>query len=140
MSESKTSSLSIILIIVSISFTYSLGQKIWKTSGFNEVKIREVKIEVLNGCGVNDLAKNTTRYLRGEGFDVTFYGNAKERQTSTVVVDKLSPEKRWAQVVGEALGVDNLETNIDSSRCVNVIVILGMDYDKVLPRTIINRR
>jgi len=129
------STLSLFLILILSAFLFSFGMKIWRP-----VDYHQIKIEVLNGCGVNNLARNTTRYLRENGFDVTFYGNARDRIKNTVIVDKLYEKEKWARIVGRALDVDIYTVNIDSTRCVNVIIILGMDYDSVLPKEILNRR
>ncbi len=99
-----------------------------------------IKVEVLNGCGVQNLANETARFLRKKGFDVTFYGNAAEPQKKTVVVDKLSPDKKWAKKVKSVLGMSRISAQVDSARCINVLVILGMDYNEVLPKEILNGR
>lgn len=128
-------SLTLFLILILSAFIYSFAYKLWHPFDY-----RKIKIEVLNGCGVDDLARDTSRFLRKKGFDVIYFGNAAERQNKTVVVDKLSLEVKWGRIVGRALGVKTISSNIDSTRLVHTVIILGMDYDQVLPKKILNRR
>jgi hypothetical protein len=127
--------LSIILILTAGIYAFSFGYKIT-----NPVQYRNIKIEVLNGCGVQDLARVTTDYLREKGFDVINYGNAAEEQKRTAVIDRLSPEKRWAKIVAKALDVKLTSVVIDSSLCVHVLVLLGKDYGEVMPKRILIER
>jgi hypothetical protein len=127
--------LSIILILTAGIYAFSFGYKI-----VNPTQYKNIKIEVLNACGVQDLARVTTDYLRSNGFDVINYGNAAEEQQRTVVIDRLSPEKKWAKIVAEALDVKWTSAVIDSSLCIHVLVLLGKDYDKVMPKRILMER
>jgi hypothetical protein len=128
--------LSIILILTVGVYIFSFSYKIT-----NPIQYRNIKVEVLNGCGVQDLARVTTDYLRGKGFDVINYGNAAEEQKRTVVIDRLSPEKRWAKIVASALDIKLTSAIVDSSLCVHVLVLLGKDYDEVITkRILIDRR
>jgi hypothetical protein len=127
--------LSIILIISAGVYVFSFSYKIT-----NPVQYKNIKIEILNGCGVQDLARVTTDYLRNKGFDVINYANAAEEQKRTVVIDRLSPEKKWAKIVAKALDLKLTSAIIDSSLCVHVLVLLGKDYDEVLPKRILMER
>lgn len=133
--KKKFPTLSVILILTAGVYIFSFGYKIT-----NPVQYKKIKIEVLNGCGVQDLARVTTDYLRKKGFDVINYANAAEEQKRTVVIDRLSPEKRWAKIVADALEVKLTSAIIDSSLCVHVLVLLGKDYDEVMPKRILIER
>lgn len=133
--KTRFPTLSIILILTAGMYIFSFGYKIT-----NPVQYKNIKIEVLNGCGVQDLARVTTDYLRKKGFDVINYANAAEEQQRTVVIDRLSPEKRWAKIVAKALDLDLTSAIIDSSLCIHVLVLLGKDYDEVMPKRILIER
>ena len=133
--KKKFPALSVILILTAGVYIFSFGYKIT-----NPVQYKKIKIEVLNGCGVQDLARVTTDYLRKKGFDVINYANAAEEQKRTVIIDRLSPEKRWAKIVADALEVKLTSAIIDSSLCVHVLVLLGKDYDEVMPKRILIER
>jgi hypothetical protein len=127
--------LSIILILIAGVYIISFGYKI-----ANPVQYRKIKIEILNGCGVQDLARVTTDYLREKGFDVINYANAAEEQKKTVVIDRLSPEEKWAKIVASALDIDLTSAIVDSSLCVHVLVLLGKDYEEIMPKKILMER
>lgn len=133
--KNRFSALSLILILLAGLYIFSFGYKIT-----NPVQYKNIKIEVLNGCGVQDLARVTTDYLREKGFDVINYANAAEEQKRTVVIDRLSPERKWAKIVAAALDVNLTSAIIDSSLCVHVLVLLGKDYDEVMPKRILIER
>ena len=128
-------SLTVILILSVGVYIFSFSYKIT-----NPVQYKNIKIEVLNGCGVQDLARVTTDYLRKKGFDVINYANAAEEQKRTVVIDRLSPEEKWAKIVAKALEVKLTSAIVDSSLCVHVLVLLGKDYDEVMPKRILLER
>ncbi|MBN1694924.1 LytR C-terminal domain-containing protein [candidate division WOR-3 bacterium] len=128
-------SLTVILILSVGLYIFSFSYKIT-----NPVQYKNIKIEVLNGCGVQDLARVTTDYLRKKGFDVINYANAAEEQKRTVIIDRLSPEKKWAKIVADALEVNLTSAIVDSSLCVHVLVLLGKDYDEVMPKRILIER
>jgi hypothetical protein len=133
--KNKFPYLSIILILIAGAYIVSFGYKI-----ANPVQYRKIKIEVLNGCGIQDLARVTTDYLREKGFDVINYANAAEEQKRTVVIDRLSPEEKWAKIVASALDIELTSAIVDSSLCIHVLVLLGKDYEEVMPKKILMER
>jgi len=134
-SQKKFPYLSVILTLVAGAYIISFGYKI-----ANPVQYRKIKIEILNGCGVQDLARVTTDYLREKGFDVINYANAAEEQKRTVVIDRLSPDEKWAKIVASVLDIDLTSAIVDSSLCIHVLVLLGKDYKEVMPKKILLER
>ncbi|MDX1673516.1 MAG: LytR C-terminal domain-containing protein [Longimicrobiales bacterium] len=93
----------------------------------------EVRVEVLNGAGVAGLARDATYRLRGEGFDVVFFGNAEHfRHERSVVVDRVG-DPDLARAVAAALGVDSVATAVDSALMLEVTVVLGDDWPPAPP-------
>ena len=83
-----------------------------------------VRVEIVNATKTRGLARRVTRLLRDRGFDVVTYTTSTTMQDSTVVLDRTShPE--WARLVGEALGNARVEARPDTSRYVDVTVVLG---------------
>lgn len=128
--------------LLTLSLILSVGVYIFSFSYkiTNPVQYKNIKIEVLNGCGVQNLARITTDYLRSQGFDVINYDNSAEEQIRTAVIDRLAPDKKWAKIVASVLEVNLTSAVIDSNLCIHVLVLLGKDYDKVLPEKIISDR
>ena len=86
-----------------------------------------VRIEVLNGSGRSGLARRVTDQLRDAGYDVVHLGTARVAADSSIVYDRVG-RKQIAQRVAEALGITRVETVVDTSRYLEVTVILGRDW------------
>ena len=86
-----------------------------------------VKVQVLNATSTRGLARQATRHLRDRGFDVVEMGNTAEVRDSTLVLDR-SGHPEWARRVADALGGARVETRPDSSRYLDVTVLLGRTW------------
>ena len=83
-----------------------------------------IKVEVLNATKTRGLARRATRVLRDRGFDVVAVGTEAQARDSTLVLDR-SSHPEWAQLVAEALGGARVESRPDSSRYLDVTVLVG---------------
>lgn len=86
-----------------------------------------VRVEVLNASRVRGLARKGTMELRDRGFDVVAIGNSGELRDSTLVLSRAGDED-WARRVARALGGARVELRPDSSRYVEVSVLLGATW------------
>jgi hypothetical protein len=86
-----------------------------------------VKIEVLNASSERGLARRAMFYLRARGFDVVSMGNADQQTDSSVVIDR-SGHPDWAAAAARALGKARVETKLDSSRYLDLTVLLGAAF------------
>jgi hypothetical protein len=86
-----------------------------------------VRVQVLNATPTRGLARRATAFLRDRGFDVVEIATAAERRDSTVVIDR-SGHPEWAQLVARALGTARVELLPDSSRYLDVTVLVGRDW------------
>jgi hypothetical protein len=89
-----------------------------------------VKVEVQNGSGKSGLARMATQQLRDAGFDVVQFGNAGKVTDVSIVLDRVG-RPDVANDVRKALGISGMRTAIDTSRYVDVTVILGKDWPPV---------
>jgi hypothetical protein len=89
---------------------------------------RRIRVEVLNGAGVDRLASRATERLRELGFDVVYYGNADDFSQDTSVaiarLDSVEPARRAA----DALNLQRVEHQPDHNLYLDVTVILGTDW------------
>ncbi len=89
---------------------------------------RRIRVEVLNGAGVDELARQATERLRRRGFDVVYYGNAPEfgRDTSEAIarLGIVEPARR----VADALRLRKVSHRPDKNLFLDVTVILGSDW------------
>ncbi len=86
-----------------------------------------VRVQVLNATQARGLARRAARHLRDRGFDVLEMGTAPEQRDSTLVLDR-SGHPDWARRVAEALGGARVEARPDSSRYLDVTVLLGRSW------------
>lgn len=87
-----------------------------------------ITVEVLNANGRAGDARVGTRVLREAGIDVVYFGNAPESglDSTRIIV------RRGAGKVGErvraVLGQGRVEMQLDSSKLLDVSVLLGEDF------------
>jgi hypothetical protein len=86
-----------------------------------------IRVEVLNATRVRGLARRATMHLRDRGFDVVSVGTSRDTRDSTVVLDR-SGQPGWAQLVAKALGGARVEAAPDSSRYLDVTVLVGATW------------
>ena len=86
-----------------------------------------IKVEVLNASGQRGLARRATFALRDAGFDVVRFANDSGLRDSTLVLAR-SGKDDWARLVARALGGARVESRPDSSRYLDVTVLLGSDW------------
>lgn len=83
-----------------------------------------IRVQVLNATSVRGLARRATMYLRDRGLDVVETGTSPDLLDSTVVLDRSGHPER-AQRVAVALGGARVQSRPDSSRYLDVTVLLG---------------
>lgn len=83
-----------------------------------------VRVQVLNGTKVRGLARRATVVLRDRGFDVVEMGTDSKGGDTTIVYD-LTGHPDWAQRVAKVLMPARVVTRPDSSRYLDVAVVLG---------------
>jgi hypothetical protein len=86
-----------------------------------------IRVQVLNSTKVHGLARRATMLLRDRGFDVVETGTAAAQRDSTVVLD-LSGHPDWAQRVARIMGGTRVEARPDSSRYLDIAVVLGASW------------
>lgn len=94
------------------------------------ITFQDIRIEILNGCGKDGIAKQLGTKLRAHGFDVMTLGNAGSYAFSeTLVIDRVG-KMHHAKQVANILGTQNLIQQItpDPFRIEEVTVIVGRDY------------
>ncbi len=83
-------------------------------------------VEVLNGTNRSGLARTAARLLRSHGIDVVSYDNADSTAETLLLVRR--GDERRARVVARALGVGKIRLEPDTTRLVDVTVVLGEDF------------
>lgn len=94
-----------------------------------------IQVDVRNGCGVSGLAGRMTDFLRSYGFDVVEHGDHTSFDVpKTIIVDRIG-NLDAAKQVALALGLteDSIVQEVRTDYFLDVSVIIGMDYQTVMP-------
>ena len=83
-----------------------------------------IRVQVLNATRTRGLARRATMHLRDRGFDVVEMGTDPNAHDSTMVLDR-SGHPEWARLVARALGATQVLSRPDTSRYLDVTVLLG---------------
>lgn len=86
-----------------------------------------VRVSVLNGTRSRGLARRATMLLRDRGFDVLEMGTDPHPRDTTIVYD-LTGHPEWAQRVARSFTPARVEARPDSSRYLDVVVVLGASW------------
>ena len=90
-----------------------------------------IVVEVLNTTGRSGLARTGTRVLRRAGIDVVSYGNASsegDRAVDSTRILVRRGDRGAGERVRRALKVGTVAVQPDSTRLVDVSVLLGADF------------
>ena len=99
---------------------------------FQESPIQDIKIEVLNGCGIKGLAAKTTNFFRSKKIDVVRSDNADRYNYPKTIIIGRNENIKSLKAVAESFQISPNDTNHikidpDESLGVDVTVILGKD-------------
>ena len=86
-----------------------------------------IRVQVVNTTKTRGLARRATLYLRDRGFDVVEMGSGGPERDVTMVLDR-SGHADWARLVAASLGGAAVETRPDTSRYLDVTVLLGRSW------------
>ena len=96
---------------------------------------QSIEVEVLNGCGVANLAARTTEFLRSKHFDVVFEGNMENQQYQHTLIIQRNEKVESLIKIADSFDIDytdstHIQITPDESLCLDVTVILGADYKR----------
>lgn len=91
-----------------------------------------IRVEVLNGTGVDGLARRTTRHLRLRGIDVVYFGTAASDTFAATVLLARRGDSSATFRVRDALGTGLVRVEPDPSLLLDVSVIVGRDTPAAL--------
>lgn len=87
---------------------------------------------VLNGCGVEGVGQRAARHLREHGLDVVDFRNADSFGYSESMVVDRTGDLASAAGVARLIGTANVIQQIPETPLVDVVVIVGADYESYL--------
>ncbi|TKJ39821.1 hypothetical protein CEE37_11125 [candidate division LCP-89 bacterium B3_LCP] len=101
------------------------------------ISLADVKVQVLNGCGVRGIASRVKGVLRDRGFDVMSYGNARSQNYSAsqlIIRKNGTNSEHAAKLLAESLGIeaDNISKDVNSSLVdIMVTLVIGRDHKQL---------
>ena len=93
-----------------------------------QIKLNEVRVEVLNGTDIKGFAENGAYFLRNKGLDVIRYGNSDNKVEETVIIDRADRGLKYARLVRGVLKQGTLTYEPHSLQLLEVTVVLGTDF------------
>ena len=93
-----------------------------------------LKVEVLNGCGIQGIASQITDFLRQRNIDVVYFGNFEKWDLSeTLVIDRVNHDLTKAKIIGKILGIEEnrMFPQISPQRQLDVTIIIGKNYSQL---------
>ncbi|MCK4575114.1 LytR C-terminal domain-containing protein [candidate division WOR-3 bacterium] len=105
------------------------------------VSVEYPRVEVLNGCGVDNLAYKVSMFLREKGFDVVEISNVKESNVErTIIIERVDKNMKNAKILRKIVNCPNMTTMIDSTLFLEVTLLLGKDYKKYFTKRVLERK
>ncbi|MFH1414955.1 MAG: LCP family protein [Elusimicrobiota bacterium] len=89
---------------------------------------QRITAEVWNATTRASLARNLTEYLRKRNVDVVRYGNFGSAKKYTQIISRTGDLKP-AREVAKIIGCRNINTELDSSRMVDINIVIGDDFE-----------
>jgi len=97
------------------------------STGTVKTNNKDIKIQVMNGSGVNGAAAKVKQELEGKGYTVLSTGNISGiKFTSSHIIDKTLKGNNAKQVAFE-LDISNIKRDQDSLSKADIVIILGSD-------------
>lgn len=94
---------------------------------------KPIRVEILNGCGVPQVAARLTRQARTLGLDVIHEGNATHFGYLHTLVVHRGGDPQQAQQVAALLGIPHQieQQTPNAFRLADVAIIIGRDYGRI---------
>ena len=103
----------------------------------NEISKSKIQVEVLNGCGVSEIAEKLTDYLRSNHVDVVNLGNYRSFEIANSILicrnEKIKNAQRLAALIG--LDEQSIIQQVNPNYLLDVTFILGKDYKNLITLT-----
>jgi hypothetical protein len=91
------------------------------------IVLKDVRVQVLNGCGTRGAGREVANELRLEGYDVADVGNARSFDFSeSMVIDRVGRGR--AREIARALGVENVIIQRIEGSQYDATMIVGKDF------------
>jgi hypothetical protein len=125
-----------LIILIIILFLFGISMIYMRTKEDPEEVYKRnsnMRVEVLNGCGVNRLAIKVSDILREKGFNVVKIGDTERSYSESVVIERADESMKNVKYFAKRISCKNIGKDIDPSLYIDVTLIVGADYKKLFP-------
>ncbi len=121
-----------------LTFAYSMYQNInaKKMENLSENVFKNIQLEILDATG--EKHDSVLRFIKNffimMNFDVVYAGKVPDTIKYTYVVDRRDSTMTEAKIVARLIDVSKVYYSMDEDSVVNVSVILGKDYKRIVSK------
>jgi hypothetical protein len=123
-------------VIIYLGYSIATQLNLFDSQPANEVteeQKRIIQVEVLNGCGVVDVADKFTDRLRKKKFDVVNMANYRSFEIDKSIIIDRSGRLGNAKYLADVIGLDRRRViqQTNKNYFLDVTLIVGKDYKKL---------
>ena len=124
------------IVILYLGYSILISLKVFESQPPKEHSDKHtqiIQVEVLNGCGVIDIADKFTDSLRKKNFDVVNTANYRTFEINKSIVIDRSGNMMNAEYLAEVIGLDKKRVIQQKNKnyFLDVTLIVGKDYRKL---------
>ena len=124
------------VVVLYLGYSILINLKVFESQPQNEILEKHtqiIQVEVLNGCGVDDIADKFTDSLREKNFDVVNTANYRTFEINKSIVIDRSGNMMNAEYLADVIGLDKKRVIQQKNKnyFLDVTLIVGKDYRKL---------
>jgi len=124
------------VVVLYLGYSILINLKVFESQPQNEISEKHtqiIQVEVLNGCGVLDIADKFTDSLRKKNFDVVNTANYRTFEINKSIVIDRSGNMMNAEYLADVIGLDKKRVIQQKNKnyFLDVTLIVGKDYRKL---------
>ncbi len=116
-------------------FSHQSAMQMSLEDSIADSSVAPVKINVLNGCGINGIGGEMTAFCRSKGYDVVEMGNYKSFDVDQSMIIDRSGKMVDAVKIASLLGIsrENVVQQFNNDQLVSASIVIGKDYKSIKP-------
>lgn len=98
----------------------------------DEENLPALKVEVKNGCGVENLATDYTAFLSGKNIDVVRMGDTPQPIYNKSIIEVKTDDRQDLERLQKMTGISRFTLAVDPDAPAPLVVILGDDFEEYM--------
>lgn len=101
----------------------------------------KIKIEILNTTAKQEIGDSFAEILKKKNYEVFLVEMLENEDIyKTCIVDRKNKNMKYSKNVAKVLNCKNIFSVVDSTFNIDVTIIIGKDYEKILKRSIFGKK